>query len=115
MSIMTESTKSSLKKLSKKPSKSKSNDARFTNIFDSCVKLLFGSDKGKHPRYLNSLTLRRTRSTNFKLQTGRAASVIYYNPDWLDKQYNQEGAFNPCNVIDYVLTYMKKLKEGKKR
>ena len=98
-----------------KPSKSKLNDERFMNIFDSCIKLLFGQEKGKFPRYLNTLTLRRTRSTNFKLQTGRAASVICYNPDWLDKQYNEEGVFNPCNVVDYVLKYMKKLKEGKKR
>jgi hypothetical protein len=106
---------STSKRSSAKPSKSKLNDERFMNIFDSCIKLLFGSDKRKHPRYLNSLTSRRTRSTNFKLQKGRAASVICYNPDWLDKQYNEEGTFNPCNVVDYVLKYMKKLKEGKKR
>jgi hypothetical protein len=83
------------------------------NIFDSCIKLLFGSDKRKHPRYLNALTLRRTRGSKFKLQKGRAASIICYNPDWVDEQFNEEGIFNPCNVVDYVLSYMEKLKQGR--
>lgn len=107
-----ESTKSSLKKSSEKPSKAKLTDERFLNIYELCVKLVFG-ESTKRPRYLQKTTLRRTRGSKFKLQKGRAASVICYNPDWIDKQFNKEGVFNPCDVVDFVLTYMKKLKQGK--
>ena len=107
-----ESTKSSSKKSSEKPSKAKLTDERFLNIYELCAKLVFG-ELVKRPRYLRKTTLRRTRSTKFKLQKGRAASVICYNPDWLDEQFDKQGIFNPCNIIDYVLTYMNKLKQGK--
>ena len=98
-----------------KLSESKIWEARFLEMFKSCMSYTFGKDSRNHPRFLSSYTLKKTKSTKVKIQKGRVnSSTVYYNPTWMKTYINKDGIFNPCDIIDTILEKLEGLNTGKK-
>ena len=97
-----------------KASESKEWERRFLSLFNSCMIYTFGKDARKHPRHLQSYDLKKTKGTKIRIQKGRVnKSNVYYNPTWMKTYMDEKGIFNPCDIIDVILLYLTKIKEGR--